>query len=268
MRKHLAYSLLFICLLLLALLSQWPASSLATLLARASNNQWQLATPSGSIWNGAGMLLARASPNAPWRNVQNLHWQVQPLALLRGRLSVDLQPEQGQLQLNAGPSGLQANDITLQVPAEAIAPLLPGAFGRYSWHGLLQISGRQFTCNWARTDCQGQMEILWRDAAVAEIPGVILGDYQITVLGQGAATQIQLQTLRGPLQLAGNGEFTADRGLQFSGLASVPNLPAPEQLAAALGNHNPLPNPLAALLGTLGSPTSDGKYRLEYRQTR
>lgn len=266
MRKRLAYGLLFLVLLLAAAISQWPAASLATLLARASNDQWRLASPSGSIWRGAGMLLARAGQSAPWRNVQNIAWQVRASELLRGRLVVNLAPEQGRLRLVAGMSGFQAEDIELTLPAEAIAPLLPGALGRYDWHGMLQTSGQGFACNWRRTDCRGRLEIFWRDASLAEIPGVVLGDYRIELDGQGAATQIQLQTLRGHLQIDGSGELTAGSGLRFSGLASAPLATEFALDAARLGDR--LPNPLAALLNTLGRPAGNGKYLLEYRQTR
>lgn len=268
MRKRLTYSLLFFVLLALALLSQWPAASLASLLQRASNDQWRLTSTSGSIWRGAGMLMARAGQGAPWRNVQNLSWQVRPLALLRGRLVIDLLPEQGQLRLTARPSGLQAEQLEMTLPAEAIAPFLPGAIGRYDWHGMLQLNSTQFACNWDRSDCHGQLQVAWQAASVAEIPGITLGDYQILLNAQGAQTQLQLETLQGRLQLTGEGVLTAATGLNFTGLAALPEL---DKLAHGLSGQSTAaiqpPQPLAELLATLGRPDGQGRYLLEYRQT-
>lgn len=269
MRKRLGYGLLFLALLLLAAISQWPAATLASLLERASNDRWRLTSPSGSIWHGAGMLLARADKNTPWRNIQNITWQIRPAELLRGRLVADISPEQGRLRLSAGISGLQAENVELRLPASAIAPLLPGALSRYRWQGMLRADGERFDCNWAGSDCQGRLEVFWREASLGEIPGIVLGDYHITLTGQGPATQIELQTLRGQLQIDGKGELTAADGLHFSGLASAPSVPiAAMAPLTADPTLDDMPNPLAALLNTLGRPTGDGKYLLEYRQTR
>ncbi|MBV2234662.1 MAG: type II secretion system protein N [Sterolibacterium sp.] len=275
MRKSLGYGLLFLCLLLLAAISQWPAASLASLLTRISNDQWHLEAPTGTLWRGSGMLLARAGKNTPWRKLQNLHWQIHASELLHGRLTIRLTPEQGQLLLVARPAGLQIEDIDLRLPAETIAPLLPGAFGRYDWHGQLHASSQRFSCNWQRNDCQGQLEIFWRDAAVAEIPGIVLGDYRIHLTGQGEQSQIHLETLRGALQITGNGTLSARNGLDFSAQASVPGLGdagsrilGSETLINRSDRLDQRPSPLASLLETLGRPTADGRYLLEYHQTR
>ena len=66
--------------------------------------------------------------------------------------------------------------------------------------------------------------------------------------------RVDLATLRGRLQLSGNGEIAAGGKLLFRG----------EAAAQPAGNDSQ--ESLNSLLGTLGRPAGGGKYLIEYRE--
>ena len=177
MRARLAYPAWFLALLLVAAVIQWPAAWLAPWLDSASGGKSRLAAASGSLWHGAGALLVRTGSNAAWRNVQSITWNVHGSELLRGRLAIDIAPEQGETRVVATPGGFAVEQLDATLPVSEIASLLPGALGRYGWTGMLHARGAQFACGWTLRECHGEIELLWNDAAVAEVPGPALGDY-------------------------------------------------------------------------------------------
>ena len=94
------------------------------------------------------------------------------------------------------------------------------------------------------------IDLLWNDAAVAEISGPALGDYHLHLVGEGTTLRVDLATLRGRLQLNGSGEISA-KAVRFNGEASATGADA---------------KALDALLNTLGRPSGmPGKYLIEYR---
>jgi general secretion pathway protein N len=87
----------------------------------------------------------------------------------------------------------------------------------------------------------GELQIDWRDATSALSPVAPLGTYRILVTGRGDTATLDLQTLRGPLQMEGSGRIN---GLQvrFRGTATA----EPSSRAA-----------LDGLLGLLGMRSGD-----------
>ena len=253
MRLRLAGFAFFILFTLLAAAILWPAATLVPWLERASNGHWQLSAAQGTLWNGRGTLLSRAGDAAPWRYAQSIQWRARWRDLLGGRLGVDIIFEQGGhalLAVTPGRVALERFDLSL--PAPAIVVLLPGALGRYGWAGRLRARGDNFRCAWNSHSCNGEMELLWSDAAVAEAPGSKLGDYRFRLVGEGQALRVDLTTLNGRLQINGSGEIT-DGGLSFRGEAGATGSDAAS---------------LDALLRTLGRPAATpGKYQIDYRDT-
>lgn len=251
MRLRLADFGIFILLLLLAVAVQWPGTWLAPWIDRSSNGHWRLAGVEGHPWNGNGILLVRAGDTAPWRIVQSVRWQLRWSELLAGRFAVDLAMEHGGLRLVASGGGFALEQIEVTLPAAEVAPQLPGALGRYGWSGALHAHGAGYRCSWGMRNCSGEIDLLWNDAAVTEIPGPALGDYRLHLVGEGATLRVDLVTLRGRLQLNGNGEISA-KSVRFNGEAS------------ATGADS---EALDALLNTLGRPTGvPNKYLIEYHE--
>lgn len=251
MRLRLASLVFFILFSLLAAAILWPATTLAPWLERASNGHWRLSAAEGSLWNGRGTLLARSSEVVPWRVVQSIEWHMRWRELLGGRIGVDIALEQGgHALIAAAPGGISMERFDLSLPAPAVVVLLPGALGRYGWGGSLRARGDSFRCAWNRRSCNGEIELLWKDATVAEVPGSKLGDYRFRLVGEGRALRVDLTTLNGRLQINGSGEISGN-GLSFRGEAGATGSDAAS---------------LDALLRTLGRPAATpGKVQIDYR---
>lgn len=251
MRLRLAGFAFFILSSLLAGIILWPATTLVPWLERASNGHWRLAAAEGSLWNGRGTLLARSGDAAPWRMVQSIHWQMRWSELLIGRIGADIAFEQGNALIAVAPGGVSLERFDVSLPAPAVVVLLPGALGRYNWAGSLRARGDSFRCAWNSRSCNGEIELLWSDAAVAEVPGSKLGNYRFRLVGEGQALRVDLTTLSGRLQINGSGEI-AGNGLSFHGEAGATGSDAAS---------------LDALLRTLGRPAATpGKVQIDYRE--
>lgn len=251
MRLRLAGFVFLILFALLAAAIQWPATSLTPWLEQASNSHWRLSSAEGSLWNGRGTLLARSGDAVPWRVAQSIQWQTQWRELFSGRIGVDIAFEQGGHALIAvTPGGVSLERFDVSLPAPAVVVLLPGALGRYGWTGTLRTRGNSFRCAWNGRICSGEIELLWSDAAVAEVPGGKLGEYRFHLVGEGQALRVDVATLNGRLEINGSGEISGN-GLSFHGEAGATGSDAAS---------------LDALLRTLGRPAATpGKYQIDYR---
>ena len=74
----------------------------------------------------------------------------------------------------------------------------------------------------ARGAVEGSGTLQWRGAGSALAPVSPLGDYELRFKGDGAAARASLRTLRGPLQVDGQGTWAGGRNLTFRGTARVP----------------------------------------------
>lgn len=250
MRQRLAVIVILITSFLVAVLILSPASALSPWVERLSSGHWQLASTEGSIWSGSGTLLAR-SGDKTWHVAQNIRWQLRWGNLWRGRIDVVATLEQGSLLLAVTSKRLSFEQLDASIPAPLLLELLPGALGRYGWGGFIHLGSNTFSCNWNSYSCVGEIELTWRDAEVAEIPGNKLGDYRFRIVGESQALRIDLTTLSGRLQFNGSGEISP-HGLRFNGEA------------AAMG---PNAANLGAMLNTLGRRSrTPGKYLIDYRE--
>lgn len=242
---------LLILFFLLAAAILWPASALAPWVERGSNGHWRLSSAEGSLWNGNGILLAHSSDGTAWHIAQNISWQLRWGELWRGRMAVATTYDQGSSLIALTPEGLAIEQFDAVLPAPMLLVLLPGALGRYGWGGAIHVRSSAFRCSWQAYSCAGEIELLWNDAAVAEVPGSKLGDYHFRLVGEGRALRVDLATLSGRLQINGSGEV-APGGLRFKGEAGATGADA-----AALD----------AMLRTLGRPAGvPGRYLIDYRE--
>lgn len=259
MRAKIAYSVIFFAFLPIAAVVQWPASSLQGWTEQAGDGRWKIGGAQGTIWNGSATLLIAdngvgesAAGDGRWRPVQNVRWQMRGSELLHGRLAYDTTFEQGSALIAISGGGVALEKLDAELPAAVLAGLMAGPVGRYGWNGMLQARSPRFSCSKDGQDCRGELDIVWKDAGVAEIPGPQLGTYLIHVVGEGSAVHFDLATLTGRLQIAGKGEVGAG-GLRFSG-------------EAAAGTNA---GQIEAQLRTLGRPAGTaGRYVIEYRDSR
>ncbi|MBI5920546.1 MAG: type II secretion system protein N [Betaproteobacteria bacterium] len=251
MRLRLLGFTLLILFFALAAIILWPASALVPWVESGSNGHWRLSSTEGTVWNGSGMILSHSSDGSAWQIAQNVRWQLHPGQLWRGRLLIETSLDQGNALITLTTDGVTLEQIDAALPAPMLLVLLPGALGRYGWAGMIHARTNAFNCAWRSHSCSGEIELLWKDAAVAEVPGSKLGDYRFRLVGEGQAMRVDLSTLSGRLQINGSGEIAAS-GLRFKGEASATG---PD--AAALD----------AMLRTLGrSSGTPGKYLIDYRE--
>lgn len=116
------YLILGFVALLLALFARAPASLLQKALPRTL--PVQATAWGGTLWDGQAEL-ALAGESGFWR------WQLQPAALLRGRLGLKVQG-MGSLSLQGrlerSPGGWRASDLRGDVPGRLLQPLLPSGW--------------------------------------------------------------------------------------------------------------------------------------------
>lgn len=251
MRLRLLGIVLLTLFFLLAAAILWPASALAPWIERGSNGHWRLANTEGSIWSGNGLILTHSADGSAWQIAQSVRWQLRWGELWRGRVTIETAYDQGSSLIVATPDSVSLEQIDATLPAPMLLLLLPGALGRYGWGGSIHLRGDAFRCTWQNRACDGEIELLWNDAAVVEVPGNTLGDYRFRLVAEGRALRTDLSTLRGRLQINGSGEVAAN-GLRFKGEATATGSDA---------------GALDAMLRTLGSPAgSPGKYLIDYRE--
>ncbi|MES3003020.1 MAG: type II secretion system protein N [Pseudomonadota bacterium] len=219
--------------LLFALIVFAPARWLAGPVARATEGRVVLADPRGTVWRGSAQLMlaggegstdAIALPSrVDWR--LGLRWngvaaEIRAACCTVQPVTMRLRPRWGGMHLTVG--NLQAS-----VPAALLAGL-GTPWNTLQMDGDLRLSSEGLSVEWV----QGRLAIAGRAELTAQRMSSRLstlrpmGSYRITVLG-GPTPTLQLATLEGALQLAGNGQWVGSR-LRFSGTASA----APESEAA------------------------------------
>lgn len=201
----------------------------------AERSKVRLVDARGTVWRGSallGMSDGRATTLVPGR----IDWRLELLP----EPSVDITHPwlAAPLKLMVRGSALAFGAGSARLPAGVLASagmpfntLRPGGTLEARW------SQGEFRAG-ALT---GELQIDWRDATSALSPVAPLGTYRILVTGRGDTATLDLQTLRGPLQMEGSGRIN---GLQvrFRGTATA----EPSSRAA-----------LDGLLGVLGMRSGD-----------
>lgn len=260
MRAKLIYVAIFAVFFVPAIVIQWPASWLQVRIGQANGSQWLVSGAEGTIWNGRAALMMADSgassgnkiSNIRWRVVQNIRWKLRWNELWQGRLAFETTLEQGSVLILIRTAGIAVEELDTQLPASVLSGVFSGPIGRYGWMGVLQAKSPAFKCAWHSPACEGEIDLLWKDAGVSEIQGPALGSYRSRIVGEGQSVHFDLTTIEGRLQITGTGDVGAG-GLRFNGEASATGIDAGR---------------LEAQLRTLGRPVgSAGKYALEYRES-
>ncbi|UXY17057.1 type II secretion system protein N [Chitiniphilus purpureus] len=164
---------------------------------------WQAGSVEGTLWQGR---IGQLGVNG-MQLLQDVRWQWQPAALLRGELAWQLstrhrdQPGQARLVLGAG--GARAEAVALQLPA---APLfaLDKRLAAIQLGGELRIDAPLLS----RTDWNATV-VQWLRANAMVTPNANpFGDYRITLGREGSVPTWQIAPLGGTLAIVGNGRLT------------------------------------------------------------
>ena len=214
-----------------------PARWLGSWVQQSSNGQLQLQEAHGTVWTGSARLLLTGGAGSQDQATLpgRLQWQLRP-ALTGGaaglvlQLRADcclLQPWTWRLSPHWGGGQVVLSDSVSQWPAQWLSGL-GTPWNTIAAQGQLALSTQALTLNWSAGRLQlagrAQLDALELSSRLSTLRP--MGSYRLTLSG-GATPGLQLVTLKGALQLSGQGQWVGNR-LRFVGEASA----APESLAA------------------------------------
>lgn len=246
LKRFAAYALLGIVLYLAFLLATVPAAWVAAGAARLTGGTLLLADFDGTLWHGTGELHAGQPPGGV-RALGTLRWQLSPWRLLLGAAQLDLSLEGQAVRaegvLRVGHDWLEARDVSATAPA-ALASLAYGPVAFFDPRGTIELRVPQLELSGAGlvTDA----EVRWRGAGGRFTGERSFGDYRLQLDGRGETAHLDLSTLRGDLELTGQGRWqvTGNGAFRFTGSATPRANAAPE---------------LEALLRALGPDRGNGR---------
>jgi general secretion pathway protein N len=215
----------------LALLVSAPATLIDARLAQASSGGLRLAEASGTLWSGSGQIEILDS-NRSSGIAKSIAWRMRPAYVLRGELRYDVTLDRAprHFPVTISLSRIEVADADITLPAAALGLAIPklAALG-LTGDMLLHIARLSI----GHSAIQGNATLQWHDAASAFTPVSPLGDYELRLEGDGTTVHASLRTLRGPLQLDGQGSWESGHKPVFQGEARVPP-PQRQQLSPLL----------------------------------
>jgi general secretion pathway protein N len=204
----------------LALLAMAPATLADAGLRQASEGRMRLAGARGTLWSGAGTLEVR---DAAGRTALSkpLSWRLRPAPALRGQLAYEvvLEPGSPPVPLLVSWSRIELANAEFGVPAAALGLASP-VLAALDLTGAVRIMVPSLAVE--RGAMRGTATLRWLTAGSARSPVYPLGDYEMRLEAQGAQGRATLQTLKGPLQLRGQGAWGGGRATPFATVAEVP----------------------------------------------
>ena len=236
MKKTSQTSLLGFIVIYVASLIYWaPASLLNPLLNLASQHRLSLANCNGSLWHGSAtpVMLQR---DGGLITFDTLRWTMDFRQLIQARLLLRLDWENSNqsapMVLKLSPNDVSINQLYLPLSASLIGEMSEfikpaGLRGR--------IIVRGDNLNISHQGIEGNASADWLDATSLLSNVAPLGNYRITFNAHSSDLAIQLSSLSGALVLNGNGKFTANSGLAFTG--SVQAAAGQEDNLRELLNH-------------------------------
>jgi general secretion pathway protein N len=193
-----------------------PAAWLADALERRT--VLRLVYADGTVWRGSAQMAVSDGRQAvllPGR----LSWRVEWGALLDGRIVLQLTHATMDAPVEIGLDGqtLEIRKGAAQMPAALLVALgapfntaRPGGDLRLQWENLV----------FRRDGFEGRLQLDWEDAQSALSLVAPLGSYRVSAVGRGARAEVQLTTLKGPLQVKGEGSME-NGTIRFTGSAEA-----------------------------------------------
>ncbi len=255
--KHRYYWLLALASFVVSAIVLTPAALLEFAAGKVPNANLHFTADSGTIWAGRGRIDLTQNTT---RFVIPLTWRVDPLALFRLRLGVNVvanSPElSGTTYIGLGLRDIELRDTTLSADARlvsvahnAIALIAP--MGRV-W--LRQSAAERLTIRPGNSNdgdrVDGAIGLEAEQLALGGTVNAPIGNHTIDIRGEGATIKLSVLRSSGPLKLEGSGTvaLSPPRRFTFSGFAT----------AAA---------DAPAALKQLGPTMPDGRQRIELNTT-
>lgn len=234
------------------LVTLFPAAWITPRFAKATQGHVNLIEPMGSLWHGSATLVLAAGADASAATLLpgRIEWDTAFWPLLTGRLQMRMRQTEAMpspITLDATPRGATVSPGAIVVPA-ALLSGLGAPFNTLDLQGNVRMGWTQWHAIGA--NAYGQLEVTLTDMQSRVSPIKPLGSYRVVFQSQGAASTLDLSTLKGPLLLNGHGTMTSGSSA-FHGEASA----APE----ARDN-------LAGLLNVIGRPTGTDTVTLDYNR--
>ena len=224
--KWIATGTVGVVLYLLFLIVSAPADFLADYAAPLTRNAVVLQQAHGSLWRGrAELVIPGAGPQA----LGQLGWRLYPLRLFGGTLAADMtfagNDIDARATVNATRNRHALRDVTLSAPIKLISLLFPltDALGL---SGQLRLTAS--TLELDKHALRGNAEIIWSNATSRLLPLTQTGEYRLQIAAQGKHATLSLSTVKGPLQVIGQGEWRAleDGAFRLQGTVT-PSTPQP-----------------------------------------
>jgi general secretion pathway protein N len=232
----------------LALLVTAPATLADIGVRHASEGRMRLAGARGTLWSGSGYFEVRDSAG---RTVLSkpLAWRLRPAPALLGRLAYEvvLEPGSPPAPLIVSWSRVELANADLSVPAAVLGLGVP-MLAALDLAGVVRLMVSNLAIERGAT--RGSATLRWHAAGSARSPVFPLGDYELRVEAKGTEGLAILQTLKGPLQLRGQGSWGGGRAPAFVAIAEVPT---------------DLQEQLAPFLRLIAVERGDGKFELQFK---
>ena len=228
------------------LIIQAPAYVLNYFLSRATHNQIVLERPIGSVWRGSATSLI-IQPAGARVLLNEIRWELSFFTLFRGELALNFSiedaryPAQGAVALTN--QRFHLKNLRAQLPPAALLAFAPQL---NIWQPGGQFSVKADDFLFTPDALKGAAEIQWADATLNVVTVQPIGTYRAAITGTQQGADIALNTLSGPLDIQGTGQWSQNQGLKFTGIAQARS--QREQLAG--------------LLKIIGQDQSNGLYKI------
>lgn len=237
-KRGLLYAIFGLFFYLLFLIVELPASWFAWGLNRFTHGSIQLNPVAGSLWQGKGRLVYFYPPTVP-HDLGNTEWHVNPLWLLAGHVQMNWRSNTEDtrldttIRLSSGKVALL--DTEAAFPAQSVGTFYPPA-ALISPQGQVRLHIDKLTMD--HNGMTGGGDIQWQAAGSSLTTVQPLGDYRLEITGAGKTANLKLSTLRGALDLTGQGQWQFTTGqIQFNGHATPhERTPELEPLLKLLGD--------------------------------
>lgn len=233
-----SYVVLGSVLYLAFLVATVPAALLVEAVGSFSDSV-RLSQPRGSLWHGSAQLHAGTSATGV-RDLGRLDWSLKPWWLFLGRAQLGIHLDgglvRGQTQIGVSRSRFALEGLDASLPAGLVS-LIYGPAAFFEPTGTIDV--RAASAELTASGLNAKIEANWRGAGGRFTGPATLGDYRIDITAQGPNAAIRLSTLRGNLDLNGQGTWNVagDGSIQFTGRAQPRggNAAQLEPLLRALG---------------------------------
>ena len=197
-----------------------PATLVDASLQRVSHGRLRIAEAHGTLWAGTGQLELQDAQQRT-RIAEQISWRIRPQHLLRGQLvsEIRLNSSAKPFHVSLSMSRIDIADADLDLPAAFLTAVEP-KLAPLGLTGNLRLQIPRWSIG--HRNLRGNATLHWRNAGSTYAQISPLGDYELRFTGEGAAVHATLLTLRGPLQLDGQGSWGYGSVAEVRGSALVP----------------------------------------------